>query len=455
MTQTTPHVFPFHAPHPRMSNWDTELFISDNFALLMPGQESMADNLDSILPDPSVPVLAFTGTLYQELRYIARTVPETEWAVFLTLKRLSETKPHFLAFDWFMPGQQVNGTAVSMNVPDTQRYYESLKEVDYYRENGLHQHLCHLHSHGSMSAFFSPTDDEQQFTRSELGFYGSFRFYVVVNAKGAIKVSLVNYDPVLFRTDVVAALMFSRPEYAQPLTAERKAEIDQVVRDALVRSPVARPGKTEFSPAGNSPQKRRAAKAGAPSPASPKNNGATMAEVLSRLLRYLIAEGPCMEQPGQEDIPEPDMHGFPLWESRLELGDDPDFANVVKSVCRRLPEAGLKEYEVADFLSVCILMHEGKVCCWEEDLARESALYLKALATVLIQASQGVRMSHQDIKKFTKNTFLSPATVMAAQNTGANVGHDALYQAVREDFDMLLAGQRPQAKENFGLAFPR
>lgn len=455
MSQVNPSAFPFHKPQLRMNDWNTELFATENCAVLMPGQPTSEDNLDHLLRNPRVPILAFTGTLHQELRYLARSIPDTEWAVFLTLKRLSATQPHFLAFDWFMSGQTASGAEVAMDAADAQRYYEALKDVDYYRENGLHQHLCHLHSHGSMHAFFSSIDNEQMFTRSELGFYGPFRFYVVVNARGDIKVSLVNYDPVLFRTDAVAALVFSRPEYAQPLTAARKAEIDQVVKAMLRKKQPGRRNNVVIPAAGSARKQKGAAKGGnAPVP-SGKKKLATMDKAMNHLLGYLAGMGPSMAQPGADELADTDPQGRPLGELQDELYHDPNFVLLVKDICRRLSLFHLNESDLAHFLSACILEQEDEISCQGEEIARETADYLHSLALILIQTPLGDRMPDQYIEKMMKDTYLSPATVRAARSMGANSENDALYRSVRNDFDALLAGKKPQDLDDFVAAFPK
>lgn len=226
---------PFFPPLPlRIADFDGEYFAEENGAVLMPGQTTKMTTLGHALHNPSVPVLAFTAALYQELRYLAVSIP-TEWAVFLLLKRLSTAKPHFLAFDWFMTDQRASAGEVSMDADDARRYYRVLEETPYYKEHGLHRHLCHLHSHAKMNVFFSSIDHNQQMNRDELGFYDDFRFYAVVNAQGEIKVSFVTYVPVLGQFEAVPALLFSKPEYVGELTAERKRDIDARVA-ALVHT---------------------------------------------------------------------------------------------------------------------------------------------------------------------------------------------------------------------------
>lgn len=225
---------PFFPPDfSRIADYDPEIFSPEVGAVILPGHTTKFDSLAEVLHNPAVPILAFTPALYQELSYLT-AIMDTEWAVFLTLKRLSPAEPHFLAHDWFMPLQSAHGGGVSVDAEDARRYYQALKEHPYYKDHGLHRHLCHLHSHVNMDVFFSATDNEQQLSRDDLGFLDDFRFYAVVNQKQRIKLSFVNYRPVLFRAEAVPVLLFSRPEYVGALTAERKKEIDARVR-ALVK----------------------------------------------------------------------------------------------------------------------------------------------------------------------------------------------------------------------------
>lgn len=97
----------------------------------------------------------------------------------------------------------------------------------------MHRNLCHLHSHASFGTFWSSTDDHQQLSREDLGFMDDYRLYVVVNAAGSIKASLVLYKPVLFRMDAAVALYYGGEGAATPLSKARKAALDEIVKNAL------------------------------------------------------------------------------------------------------------------------------------------------------------------------------------------------------------------------------
>lgn len=234
-SKPSPFHYPFHDPNPlRISDWDTELVSEDAMYFPIPGQKDVpVKSLDTLIHEGRVPVLCFTATLYREIRHMVERNANSELTMFLTLKRLHAHKPVFLAFDFFMPGQEASGGGVSLDADDCRKYFDALREVPYYKENGLHRHLCHLHSHGRNGIFWSGIDDEQQFSRDDLGYMDDYRFYVVVNADGGIKCSLVTYTPVLARVDAAVALACNRPEYVEWLSRSRKKELDDLVGEMV------------------------------------------------------------------------------------------------------------------------------------------------------------------------------------------------------------------------------
>lgn len=234
-SKPSPFHYPFHDPNPlRISDWDTELVSEDAMYFPIPGQKDVpVKSLDTLIHEGRVPVLCFTATLYREIRHMVERNANSELAMFLTLKRLHTHKPVFLAFDFFMPGQEASGGGVSLDADDCRKYFDALREVPYYKENGLHRHLCHLHSHGRNGIFWSGIDDEQQFSRDDLGYMDDYRFYVVVNADGGIKCSLVTYTPVLARVDAAVAIACNRPEYIEWLSRSRKKELDDLVGEMV------------------------------------------------------------------------------------------------------------------------------------------------------------------------------------------------------------------------------
>lgn len=240
--------FTFTSPVPlRSDNWDGATVTPDHMYTLISGPDNK--NIEEVLKDPGIPLLCITGTLYREIRYIVEKHPNSECAMFLTLKRLDANKPHFLAFDLFMPGQDVSGGSVSLDGPDSEKYFAALQDVPYYKTNGLHRHLCHLHSHGQLGVFWSGTDDKQQLSREDLGFMDDYRFYVVVNAKGELKCSFVTYRPVLQRIDAAVALSFSEPEHIAWLGRARKKELDTIMENTMHGLGMGATGNTWFGDA--------------------------------------------------------------------------------------------------------------------------------------------------------------------------------------------------------------
>ncbi len=220
---------------PRAQNWDelpSKISSANMYALLLGCSKA---SLDELAKDMSVPILAFTGTLLQEIRYITKSIPDSEHAVFLALRRIDENRPHFLAYDFFMPEQTASGGGVSLDPKDCKRHFDKLKEHPWYKQNGTHRHLCHLHSHAGMGVFWSSIDDTQQLSRDDLGFMDDFRFYCVVNTKDEIKCSLVIYKPVLTRLDAVVAVSYAGDGHAEQLTRKRKSELDHIVKTAISR----------------------------------------------------------------------------------------------------------------------------------------------------------------------------------------------------------------------------
>lgn len=233
---------------PRAQNWEElpSRISSANMYALLSGDTKRS--LDDLAKDMGTPVLAFTGTLLQEIRYITKSLPNSEHAVFLALRRIDENRPHFLAYDFFMPEQTASGGGVSLDPKDCQRHFDKLKEHPWYSKNGMHRHLCHLHSHAGMGVFWSSVDDTQQLSRDDLGFMDDFRFYCVVNTKDEIKCSLVIYKPALTRLDAVVAVSYAGDGHAEELTRKRKAELDHIIKTALSHAQTNRwnIGESEF-----------------------------------------------------------------------------------------------------------------------------------------------------------------------------------------------------------------
>ena len=205
-------------------------------------------SLDQLAQGFKTPILAFTGKCYREIRYIVERNAANEFAVFLAIKKIDPKKPHFLAFDWFMPGQTVSagGVGIDFEKGNCREYFEAIGKIPYYQKRGVQRGLCHLHSHASFGVFWSSVDDAQQMESGDLGFLDDYRLYVVLNNAGDIKFSLVTYNPVLFRVDGAVCLAYGEEGYAEPLTRRRKKEIDSVMAGSIRKSFAAGAVKSEF-----------------------------------------------------------------------------------------------------------------------------------------------------------------------------------------------------------------
>lgn len=234
--------FAFHEPELRIDDWDLDPVNPNDNTMLINTVDFPKEHLEDIYTKMDVPVIVFTSKCWQEIRYLTTKYPHREWAVFLTMKKLDNMRPHFLAFDWFMPGQRASSGEVSLDTEDCIKYFDRVEEkYPYYKENGLHKFLCHLHSHHSLNMpSFSSVDDTQQFTRGELGFFDKYRFYIVVTCNSGVKASLVLYEPVLSRVNAALAITWSRPEYVEELTKARMKEIDAIA-DAAIFTPAPAP----------------------------------------------------------------------------------------------------------------------------------------------------------------------------------------------------------------------
>ena len=187
--------------------------------------------LDEISKKPELPILAFTANLYCKIKYITHSIPNSEYAVFLKVRKIDEHVPHFLAYDFFMPKQTASGGGVKLDGDDCSKQFE---------KHGLpHKCLAHLHSHAGMGCFWSSIDDTQQLTRDDLGFMDDYRLYCVVNTKDEIKCSLVVYRPVMVRVDCAVAVSYAETEYIEAISKKDKAELDKLVSTQVQKSAVA------------------------------------------------------------------------------------------------------------------------------------------------------------------------------------------------------------------------
>lgn len=238
---------PFYPPDLSASlpKWDSDKADPDNNWILtsIPDSHKNKDP-KAILSDPEMGVVFFTPKVFNELNYVVNRLADKtgECAMFICVRQLSNNsksynrKPHFLAYDWFLPKQTASSGEVKLDVADSMRYYEHL-QTNYPDEFGgekLHQNLMHAHSHHRMNlCSWSGTDNTQQTTRDELGFQGAYKLFFLFTIGHGLKCTMVSYVPHLSRRDYAVGLCFSEAEYLVALTKDRKKELDERM-DALV-----------------------------------------------------------------------------------------------------------------------------------------------------------------------------------------------------------------------------
>lgn len=179
----------------------------------------------------STPVLFIAATLYNEWQYITQKRKD-EISAFWMTKELGDGLPHYLAYDFVIPKQEVTPTLTSIDGESLKEITTRLKPL--FPNNGMHKYLTHAHLHPNMGVGWSGTDLTQQNTKGELGFESDYRIYVVTNSNMEIHASFVMYKPVFFRVENVTVGIYTGDKYAAvPLAKERKAELDLLVSDNI------------------------------------------------------------------------------------------------------------------------------------------------------------------------------------------------------------------------------
>ena len=165
-----------------------------------------AATASDLLEDQSTPVFLFRREIWEEVKYLAEKSPDREWGAFLILKQFAPLKPKYIAVDLVFPDQKASATVTEFDVKDVEEFYTELnKHPDYVQH--MHCRIAHIHSHHRMGAMWSGTDDNQQLSHDDLGFYDDFRFYLVVNCKGDVRCSYVIYKPLLKRIDNIPVVV--------------------------------------------------------------------------------------------------------------------------------------------------------------------------------------------------------------------------------------------------------
>ena len=238
----TPEVVPFYPPNIAASlpQWDSEKADpDDNWVITQVPDTHKNKTQKDILADQSMGVVFFVPRVWNELQYLVNSLAGKtgECAMFVTVKKLSAQKPHFLAYDWFMPKQNASGAEVSLSVEDTQRYFDHLMEKypqEFPNLRSVHEKTMHAHSHHTMAmCSWSGVDDKQQTTRDELGFQSDYRLFFLFTIGHGFKCTRVQYTPDLSKKDYAIGVCYAEPVYIVSLTNKRKKELDTMMDDLV------------------------------------------------------------------------------------------------------------------------------------------------------------------------------------------------------------------------------
>lgn len=178
------------------------------------------------------PVFIFTREIWEEVQYITKASPNSEFALFLITKQFTYdiNAPKYMAIDLFFPEQEAGAGGVSMDSAKYRDFTRLLNTHEAYKEH-TDCKVAHLHSHNSMGVFWSAADNNQQLSNEDLGFYDTFRYYLVVNTHNQVRCSFVTYIPVLRRMDNIPVIVVGPKEFE--ISAERKAVLDSYLAERV------------------------------------------------------------------------------------------------------------------------------------------------------------------------------------------------------------------------------
>lgn len=195
------------------------------------------------------PVICIREFLWVEIQYITHHIPDSEFAVFLVLKKFDPNNQVYIAEDMYFPKQSASAGGVSIDTEDSGKFFKELKEVPWFANGkGFHRYIAHLHSHGNMGVFWSTTDRNQQESGDDLGFYDDFRYYLVVNTHDRVLADYVQYKPVALSVQDIPVVIVAEEGCSYGdfvLSNERKAELDKLVSEKLSKDYA---GVTEMVP---------------------------------------------------------------------------------------------------------------------------------------------------------------------------------------------------------------
>ncbi len=188
-------------------------------------------NLDikTLLTNKARPVFVFPKRVWDEVQYITKQSPKSEFALFLITKQFTQLAPKYMALDIYFPKQEADSGGVSIDNEDVLGFYELLSTHEDYKDH-MHAKIAHLHSHNSMGVFWSAADTNQQLGTDDLGYFDDFRYYLVVNIHDQVRCSFVVYKPLLRRVDDIPVVVIGTED---TLTDERKAELDAYLEERV------------------------------------------------------------------------------------------------------------------------------------------------------------------------------------------------------------------------------
>ena len=254
---TTAEPTPFYAPDltDTLPKWDGEKAdIDANWVITSVPESHKAKSHKELLTDPSIGGVFFTPKVHNELTYVVEKLADVtgECAMFVLTKQLSPQRPHWLAYDWFLPKQTASSGEVKINIADSERYYDYLMEKypqEFPNSRKLHEKLMHAHSHHRMSLnTWSSVDHTQQSERTDLAYQGDYRLYFLFTIGYGVKATLVDYTRVTKRSDLFTGICFAEPEYIVALTNKRKRELDERMTKLVSKTYYVTPTVYKYEP---------------------------------------------------------------------------------------------------------------------------------------------------------------------------------------------------------------
>lgn len=246
-----PKVYPFYRPTLFLPDWvknkGVDLAYAGGQYVAFPGD---ATNKPADRKAADEETLFIDIRVYKELEFIwewaAKNCGEIAW--FMPTHRLNMNSRHWLAWGYYLTGQEASGGEVEMSGPDSARYWKWLsgkrdenEEMPEYGEyehkdvfsGDLQAHMTHGHKHPQGVRSWSGTDMKQQTNRDQLGQQSSYRWYFLYTPPHYLKASLVVYQPTMFRVEDARLGLYIPETGAPDLTRDRKREITKMLEDLV------------------------------------------------------------------------------------------------------------------------------------------------------------------------------------------------------------------------------